>query len=126
MRKAFVDPEQIVLHGLLVIGRGEAHRSPIFAIPRMHILVRQQPREFDAKRFINQTALPCAIVAGFAVLETEMRDGVAECEQEVVVVVVRRPKQSLLASATSALKMRLSISAGIARAASLSATISIT
>ena len=40
--EAFVDPEQIVLHGLLVVGRGEVGGAAEFSVPGVDVFVGQK------------------------------------------------------------------------------------
>src|SRR5215467_6610799 len=40
--QSFIDPEQISLHGLLIVGRGEVSGTTELSIPGMDIFVRQQ------------------------------------------------------------------------------------
>src|SRR5579864_9327593 len=42
LREAFVHPKQIVLHGLLIIGRGQVRGTAILSIPGVRVLVRQE------------------------------------------------------------------------------------
>src|SRR5260370_40243550 len=39
LRKTFVDPEQIVLHRLLVVRCGEVRRTSVLSVPGMDVLV---------------------------------------------------------------------------------------
>ena len=38
-----IHPQQIVLHRLLIVSRRQIRRSTVLPIPRMHILMGQQP-----------------------------------------------------------------------------------
>ena len=67
--QSFVYPEQIVLHRLFVIRRGEVSRATIFSIPRMNIFVRQQAGFQFAGGFVYQSALAYTAVIGFVVLQ---------------------------------------------------------
>ena len=45
--EAFVDPEQVVLHGLLIVAGGEARGAAVLAVPGVRELVRQQQAIVD-------------------------------------------------------------------------------
>ena len=52
LRKAFVDPDQVVLHGCVVVGCGLADGAAVFAAPGMDVLVGQQgAQEVRGHRF---------------------------------------------------------------------------
>ena len=93
--QAFVDPEQIVLHGLLVVGRGEVGGAAEFSVPGVDILVRQQAGRKFAGSIVDQGALIDAAVVGFVMLETEVRNVIAEGVEEVIVAVVMRAEKFL-------------------------------
>ena len=54
----------------------------------MNILVRQQAGFQFAGGFVYQSALAYTAVVGFVVLQTEVRDVIAEAEKKVVVAIV--------------------------------------
>jgi hypothetical protein len=94
IRQTFVDPQQAALHGRVVaaIGaaRGEPHGPAILAVPGVHELVRQQGAGEFSRAGVDQGALAQAVVAGFVVLQAEVRHVVAEGEEEVIIAVVAR------------------------------------
>ena len=93
IREAFVNPQQIVLHGLLIVRSGEIGGAAVFSVPRMHVLVRKQAGFHFASGFIDQSALVDPAVIGFVMLEAEVRDVIAQAEQEVVVAIVMRAEK---------------------------------
>ena len=86
--QSLVDPEQIVLHDLLVVGRGEVGGAAVLSVPRVHILVGQQASRFFAGRVVDQRALVDAAIVGFVVLEAEVGNVIAERVEEVIIAVV--------------------------------------
>ena len=54
VRQAFVDPEQVVLHGLLVVGRGEVGGAAVLSVPRVNVLVGQQAGRQFAGGVVDQ------------------------------------------------------------------------
>jgi hypothetical protein len=77
IRQSLVDPEQIVLHRLLIVGSGEVRGTPVFSVPRMNVLVGEQAGVQLARGFVHKPSLVDAAVVGLMVLQTEVRDVIA-------------------------------------------------
>src|SRR6202140_4812344 len=59
----------------------------------MDVFVGEQARFHFARGVVNQTALVDAAVVGFVVLQAEVRDVIAQAEQEVVIAVMMRAEK---------------------------------
>ena len=88
VRQSLVDPEQVVLHDLLIIGRSEVGGAAVLSVPRVNILVGQQASRFFAGGVVDQRALVDTAIVGFMVLEAEVRNVIAERIEEVIIAVV--------------------------------------
>jgi hypothetical protein len=88
--EALVDPEEIALHGLLVVGRGEAGGAAIFAVPGVGELVGEEVAFFGEGAFVDEGFFGDAVVGGLVVLEAEVGYLVGERDEEVVGAVVAR------------------------------------
>ncbi len=93
-RQALIHPQQVGLHRLFVIGRRQIRRTPVLPVPRMHILVRQKSRGQFPSVLFDQRALVDAAVIRFVMLQSEMRDVIAQSQQEVVIGVMPCAKQN--------------------------------
>ena len=93
-RQAFVHPQQVGLHRLFEIGCRQIRRTPVLSVPRMHVLVRQKPGGQFPSVLFHQRPLFDPAVIRFVMLQSEMRDVIAQGQQEVVVGVVPRAKQN--------------------------------
>ncbi len=90
LRQALIDPQQIALHRLLIVLRGQPSRATVLAVPRVRELVRQQKAGGDEGIVIDKSTFPYTVVRALMVLQTEVRDLVAERDEEMVVAVVTR------------------------------------
>ncbi len=88
--QALVDPEQVALHGLLVVGRGQASGTAVLAVPGVGELVRKQEAVGDEGVVVGEGLFGDAVVGGLVVLEAEVRDLVGERDEEMVAAVVAR------------------------------------
>ncbi len=88
--EALIDPEEVALHGLLVVGRGEAGGAAILAVPGVGELVGEEVAFFGEGAFVDEGLLGDAVVGGLVVLEAEVGYLVGERDEEVVGVVVAR------------------------------------
>ena len=95
IRQAFVDPEEIVLHGLLVVGRGQVGGTAEFSVPRVDVFVGKEAGGKFASGVVDHAALVDAAVVGLVMLQAEVRDVIAERVEEVVVAVVVRAEKFL-------------------------------
>src|SRR5579875_2349135 len=86
--KAFIHPEQIPLHGLLVVGRVEPCGAPKLAIPGVSKFVRQEVAFEQTQIRIKKGAGIYAIITRLMMLETEMSHTVTESQQEMVTVIM--------------------------------------
>ena len=86
--EAFVDPEQVVLHGFLVVGREQVGGAAVFAVPGVEVFVREQARESFESVVVDQCPLVGAVVGALVMLEAVVAGAVAEREEEVVALVV--------------------------------------
>ena len=93
LRQAFVNPEQVILHGLLIIRRGQIGRTAVLSVPRMHVLVREQAGCRFAFAVIDQRTLGDAAVVRLVVFQSEVRHVIAQAEQEVVIAIVMRAEK---------------------------------
>ena len=93
--EAFIDPKEIILHGLLVVGSGEVGGTAVFAVPRMYVLVGKQAGGEEALLGIDESALAAAAVVGFVMLEAKVRDVIAEAVEEMVVAEMLRAEELL-------------------------------
>ena len=59
----------------------------------MNVLVGEQAGLHLARGFIDEAALVNAAVVGFVVLQTEVRDVIAQAEKKVVVAIVMRAEK---------------------------------
>ena len=91
--QSFVAPQQVGLHRLLEVGCRQVRGTAIFAIPRMHKLVRQQPAERHAGAGPEKGVLRQAAVVGLVMLEPKVGHVIAESEQEMVVAIVARAEE---------------------------------
>src|SRR5438105_2909463 len=76
-RQTFVNPEQVGLHGLLIVGCSEASGPAILSIPGVDVFVREQRRVQLAFGLVDQAPFSDAAVVGLVMLKTEMRDVIA-------------------------------------------------
>ena len=86
--ETFVDPEQVVLHRFLVVGREETGGAAMFAVPGMEVFVREQACEGFEGVVVDQCPLVGAVVGALMMLEAVVAGSVAEREEEVVTLVV--------------------------------------
>ena len=93
--QALVDPKQVVLHGLLIVGRREIGGTAIFSIPAMSIFVGQKPGGQLARGVVDQGSFIDAAVVGFVVLESEVRNVIAERIEKMIIAVVMRAEEFL-------------------------------
>src|SRR5262249_32103691 len=92
--ESFVDPEKLSTHWLVEVSRGEARRPAVLSVPGMHHLVLEKPDEEALTLvLVDERPFGDAVVAGFMVLEPEMRRVVRESQKEVVVPVMPRAKE---------------------------------
>ena len=82
--EAFIDPEEIALHGLLIVGRGEAGGATILAVPGVGELVGKEVALFRERAFVDEGLLRDAVVGGLVMLEAEVGYLVGERDEEVV------------------------------------------
>src|SRR4029077_5206088 len=92
--QALVNPQQVCLHGLLVVRRGEADGTTIFAIRGVREFMGQQAGVELALGFVDEATLGGAAVVGFMVFESEVGDVVTEGVEEMIVEVVLRSEES--------------------------------
>src|SRR5579883_2683618 len=78
--KAFINPEQIPLHGLLIVSGVEPCGAPKFAIPGMSKFVRQEVAFEQTQIRIEKGAGIYAIITRLMMLETEMSHTVTESQ----------------------------------------------
>src|SRR5579863_4343797 len=93
--ETFVNPQQVVLHGLLVVGGGEAGWAAILSVPGVRVFVRQQAGGKFARSVVDEGAFIHAAVVGFVMLEAEVRDVIAQRVEEVIVTIMMRAKKLL-------------------------------
>ena len=93
--ETFVDPEQIALHGLVVVGGGESGGAAVFAVPGVHELMRQKAGGDAAVVGIDQGFFVGAVVARFVVFEAEVGDVIAQGVEEMVVAEVAGAEEGL-------------------------------
>ena len=86
--EAFVDPEEVADHGLLVVAGGEAGGAAVFAVPAMGELVGEEQAGEGELLIVNEGECGDAVVAGLMVLEAEVSYFVAEGDEEVICAVV--------------------------------------
>ena len=86
--QAFVDPEQVAFHRLLVVAGREARGAAVLAVPAMGELVRQQVAGRGGIGRVDKGSSGNAIVAGLMMLQAEVRHRIAERDQEVILAVV--------------------------------------
>src|SRR5207253_6833049 len=88
--QAFVDPQQIGLHGLFVIRSGQVGWATILTVPGMHVFMRKEAGFDQAQAIIDQSALIRPAVVRFMVLQSKVRHMVAEAEKKVIITIVAR------------------------------------
>src|SRR6185295_14176950 len=93
LRQALVDPEQLALHRLLVIGSRETRRPAVLAVPGMDVLVREERSEAAAPALVAQRLFEEPVVARFVVLESEMLHVVAQRDEPLIMPVVAGAEQ---------------------------------
>src|SRR6267143_553793 len=91
--KTFVDPEQIVLHRLLVVRCGEVRRTSILSIPRMYVLMGKQTGRQLSRILVHQSPFVDAAVVRLVVFEAKMGDMIAQTEQKVIIAIVLRAEK---------------------------------
>src|SRR5205085_3211550 len=91
----FVNPEQLILHRLLIIGCREQGGPPVLAVPGVKVFVREHAPGETRLRLVNERALGHTAVVRLMMFESEVRDAVAQGEEEVIVVVVLRARERL-------------------------------
>ena len=95
--ESLVNPEQVALHGHLIVGRGQARGAAILAIPAMDVFVRKQARVEFAIGLVDQATFADTAIVGFVMLESEVGHVIAErVEEMVVLVMLRAEKRSRL------------------------------
>ncbi len=82
LRKTLVDPEQIVLHRLLVVRCGEVRRTSIFSVPRMYVLMGKETCRQLSRVLVHQSPFVDAAVVRLVVFEAKMGDMIAQTEQK--------------------------------------------
>ena len=88
--QALIHPEQIANHRILIIARRQSSRTPVFAIPRMGKLMRQQSRFHQAQIGFKQRALFYAVVARLMMFNAVMTSLIAEREKKMIFKIVTR------------------------------------
>src|SRR5207253_5335227 len=88
--QAFIHPQQIGLHGLFVIRRGQVGWATILAVPGMNILVRKKAGSDQAQAIVDQSALIRPAVVRFMVLQSKVRHMIAKAEKKVIITIVAR------------------------------------
>jgi len=91
--EAFIAPEEIGLHRLFEVGSGEVGGAAELAVPGVDELMREQAADGEGAAGREEDALGEAAVVRLVMLEAEVRDVIAEREQEVVVAVVARAEE---------------------------------
>src|SRR5207248_11286983 len=91
--EAFVDPEELPGHRLLVAGDGESRGPAVLAIPRMHELVCEESAHPLARFFVGDAVLVDAVIARLVMFQSEMLDLVTQGEQPVVMPIMVRSEE---------------------------------
>ena len=81
------------MHRLIKAARGQSGWTAIFAVPGMSHFVREQRGHELALIFIDQRAFAGPIVAGFMMLQAEVRHVVAQGQEEMVIPIVTGAKE---------------------------------
>src|SRR2546423_4465598 len=71
-----VNPEQLVLHRLLVVACGKPRGPSVLAVPGVEVFVREDAPGEARRRLVNERALGDAAVVRLMVFESEVRDAV--------------------------------------------------
>ncbi len=93
MRESLIYPEQVALHRVLIVRRGQARGTAILAIPGVYELMRKKVGFKVMGIGIAEHIFRCAVVAGLMVFQTVMGGLVPQNEKEVVFFVVSRAKK---------------------------------
>src|SRR5882762_11544599 len=91
--EAFVNPQEVANHRLLVVARHQASGPAILAVPRVHELVGKKRCIEQMLVGIEQRALAGTIVAGFMVLQAMMAHLIAQGIEEVILAVMMGTKK---------------------------------
>src|SRR5579864_3936492 len=86
--ESFVHPEQVGLHGLLIIGGGQPGGATVFSVPRMNIFMGQKRGIKFPFGLVDEAAFADAAVVGLMMLESEMRDVVTQCVEKMIVAIM--------------------------------------
>ena len=92
--QAFVDPEQVVLHGLLVVGRKQVSGATMLAVPGVEVFVSEEAGEVSEDVVVDQCPFVSAVVGALMMFEAVVAGAVAEREEEVVTLVVPGAEES--------------------------------
>src|SRR5207249_12152861 len=71
--QAFVDPQQIGLHGLFVIRSGQVGWATILTVPGMHVCMREEAGFDQAQAIIDQSAVIAPAVVRLMVTQSQVR-----------------------------------------------------
>src|SRR5258708_39900991 len=93
MREPFIDPQQIALHRLLVVGRDQPGGASILAVPGMDELMRKKIGLKIMRIWIAEYILAGAVVAGFVMLQPVVRGLIAQRPKEGIFFIVSRSEQ---------------------------------
>src|SRR6185437_15074266 len=90
---SFVHPEQTVLHGDVQGRSPQVRRATELAVPRMRELMRQQVTPLYHPIPLFEVAEPGSVLTRAVMLETDRTEGIADGQQEIVVIEVARAEQ---------------------------------
>ena len=89
----FINPKQIAMHWLLVVGRNQTRRTLVLAIPRVNKLMRKKIRFKIVHVTVTEHLFIRPVVAGFVMLQAVVRRLVAQRKQKSIFGVMARAKK---------------------------------